>query len=526
MKKRTALFFFAAAVLMYLRLMHQVSFFPPFFEGEEAQSLDLAKGTCEYAAYTHSWWASVKGGAIEYNKGYAWALVPFYLHYGYDVRLITYILPVFFSLFIAAFFTLFRKAYPRSSLLSFALLALYAVLCLCLRRYKWHTLTYLTAVSVYLYFLPKYCTGYSALAERLIKAVAVFLFAASCYFYFGGFLYAIPFFALIVMFSTKAQRKKEFELACLAFIAFVPFFVWIYNVNDLWGLRIREEMAFVQKLFSHAGLLRRWWSIRDFFYTLYLSVPFLGLFIAGVVASYRRIRRGDRFALVNATLFVGVWGLQVILEGVNNPDQLNWSMIPVMGVLLIGADALITTLRDRLKGGIVIAALLVILAGWNELRFYLPLNRDAIYQPYIHDRDTMTQAALVLRMINEDDSGAVQYYLPDPSVPTAEGGFNYSVSLIRVDYAPALKRVVFFKGEEDLRRRILSQPRNMWAVIYMSVDIKPDGSTAKDPIDVPLLGQMPEVIHPYEDVYRIPFLVRKFKLRPDQAPELAAPAPF
>jgi len=204
---------------MYLRLMHQVSFFPPFFEGEEAQSLDLAKGTCEYAAYTHSWWASVKGGAIEYNKGYAWALVPFYLHYGYDVRLIPYILPVFFSLFIAAFFTLFRKAYPRSSLLSFALLALYAVLCLCLRRYKWHTLTYLTAVSVYLYFLPKYCTGYSALAERLIKAVAVFLFAASCYFYFGGFLYAIPFFALIVMFSTKAQRKKEFELACLAFIA-------------------------------------------------------------------------------------------------------------------------------------------------------------------------------------------------------------------------------------------------------------------------------------------------------------------
>lgn len=518
MNRRTAVFFGAAALLIYLRLMYRVSYFPPFFEGEEAQSLDLAKSTCEYAAYTHSWWESVKGGVIEYNKGYAWALVPFYLHFGYDVRLITYILPVFFSIFLAGFFTLFRKAYPKSSLLSFAIVALYSVLCVCLRRYKWHSVIYLTAISVYLYFLPKYYDLGSAVRERCIKALALLLFAVSCYFYFGGFMYTVPFFILIVILGSKAQRRVELAAACVGMVAFLVFFAAIYNINDLWGLRIREEMAFVQKIFSHGGLDRRWWSIRDFFFTLYLSVPFLAMFAVGLVASVRRMWRGDRFALVNTVLFLYMWIFQVILEGVNNPDQLHWSMIPVLGVLLVGADVILVAIRDNVRGGSIIGALLVLLVGWHEMSYYLQVNRDAIYQPYIQDRNTMTQAALVLRMIKEDDSDSVQYYLPDPSVTSANGGFDYSVSLLRVDYAKALSRVVFFKSEEDLRKRLLVQRRDKWAVVYLSVDMKPDAKDAMDPAEAPLLGMSPEIIHPYADVYEIPFLVRKYRLRPGSSP--------
>jgi len=96
---RTWVFFIGCAALIYLRLLYHSSFFPSFFEGEEAKSLDLAKSTYDFAQYTHSWWRSIKGGAIEYNKGYSWALLLFYLHFGYDVRLITYILPVFYGIF-------------------------------------------------------------------------------------------------------------------------------------------------------------------------------------------------------------------------------------------------------------------------------------------------------------------------------------------------------------------------------------------------------------------------------------------
>ena len=64
--------------MLYLRLEYQASYFPPYFEGEEGSMLDLAKATSDYAAYSHSWWPAFTGGLIDYNKGYAWALVPFY----------------------------------------------------------------------------------------------------------------------------------------------------------------------------------------------------------------------------------------------------------------------------------------------------------------------------------------------------------------------------------------------------------------------------------------------------------------
>ena len=167
MSRRTLVFFCSAAVLLYLRLMYRASYFPAFFEGEEAKVLDLAKDTCDFAAYMGSWWEAFIGGVIEYNKGYAWFLVPFYLVFGYDVRIITYVLPVIFCLLCATFFTLYRKTYPKSSLLSFVLIGLFSVLCVALRRYKWHTVTYIPAISIYLYFLPEFYKG-DFLLERAL----------------------------------------------------------------------------------------------------------------------------------------------------------------------------------------------------------------------------------------------------------------------------------------------------------------------------------------------------------------------
>jgi hypothetical protein len=117
-------------------------------------------------------------------------------------------------------------------------------------------------------------------------------------------------------------------------------------------------------------------------------------------------------------------------------------------------------------------------------------------------------------MIRDDDSGSVQYYLPDPSVPEADGGFDYSVSLLRADFAEAFSRVIYFKNEGDLRRKLSVQRKDKWAVVYMSVAEKPEGKDSVDPAEVPLLGQKPVIIHPFEDVYGIPFLVRSFRLLP------------
>jgi hypothetical protein len=518
MRPALGLFFLGAALLVYLRLMYHVSFFPAFFEGEEAKSLDLAKAAFEYARFTHSWWASFKGGALEYNKGYAWPLIPFFIWFGYDVRIIMFVLPAFFSLFLAAFFAVYRRTYPRGSLLSFVLMVLFSVLCLSLRRYKWHSLTYVAALSVYLFFMPRFYGGLTARQGRWLKVLAVFLFAGSSFLYFGGMVYAVPFFGLVFYFSSREQRRRELWIGTLALGVVALLFAGAYNYNDLWSVRIREEFQYILDDFTLDGLRERWWATRDFFFTVDLTLPFLGLFLVGLVASLRRIRRGDNFALINLVLLLSLWAFELSIQGLNNPDQLNWSMIPLLGVLLIGSDTVLAWLRDRFRYGVPIGAALVALLGWSEMRHYLVINRETSYQPYVGERNTMTQAALVLMMIRDHPADNVQYYLPAPTVPVSEGGFDYRVSLMRVDFRPAIDRVLFFRNPEGLRWMLYSQPAGTKAMVYESVGELAEHKDihvpedAMDPAHIPLLYQRPTVIHPYRDIYRIDFMVREFQM--------------
>jgi hypothetical protein len=508
LSRRTCIFFGITALLIYLRLMYRVSYFPAFFEGEEAKVLDLAKDTCDYAAYTHSWWQAFVGGFIEYNKGFTWALVPFYLVFGYDVRLITYILPVFFALLCAAFFTIYRKAYPRSSLLSFVIVALFSVLCVALRRYKWHTVAYIPAISVYLYFLPEFYKGPFFMREGWRKALALLLFVVSCYLYFGSFIYALPFVALLFFFSAKLRRPRELAVGCAFTVLCAAAFSYFCYTTDRWRVRIHEEVGSILIGFSRRGLELRGYALKEFFFTHQLSLPYLILFVVGLYTSVRRSLRGDRFALISVVLFTPLFLFQMAISGLNNPDQLNWLMIPLLGILLTGADQILVPLRDKVRYGTIIGAVIACSVGWTEWNHYLPLNRDAGYQSYIQDRNTRTQLSLVLRMIRDDDSGTVQYFLPAASVPESSGGFNYEIALLRLDYVDAFIKVTYFASDDDLRRRLLAVPKNKTAVAFLSVGYPDPGE--KDTLNMPLLGQQPDIIHPYEDVYEIPFLVRKF----------------
>ncbi|HZZ18758.1 MAG TPA: hypothetical protein VFE25_05290 [Opitutaceae bacterium] len=519
MKARTWIFFWAAALLLYLRLEYRALYFPIYFEGEEAKVLDLAKATCDYAAYSHSAWVAFVGGIAEYNKGYAYFLIPFYRHFGYDVRLITYILPVFFSLFCATLFTIYRKAYPKSSLLSFLLVAFFSVLCLSLRRYKWHSVMYPAALSIYFYFLPQFQTGISAVRARCLKVLAALVWVFSCYLYFGCFIYFFPFLILLHFFNNRAQRRRAAVVTCVGLVLFALSFSAACYYDAVWRERIKEEFQYILADFSFHGLQQRWWATRDFFFTLDLSTPYLLLFTVGAVATYHRIRRGDRFALINGTILACLWAFELLIQGLNNADQLNWSMIPLLGVLLMGADEFLIPLRERVRGGAVIGLFVALLVVSNELDHYVIINRETPYQPGVQPRNIMTQAALVLMLIRDDDSGAAQYYLPDPSVPQTRGGFDYNVSLMRVDFQRALSKVTFYTSEEDLRAKLARQPITKRAVAYLSVGEIPGGDNPVDQATVGLLGEQPAIIHPYASIYGIEYLVRRFSLHP------GAPAP-
>ncbi|HZZ19382.1 MAG TPA: hypothetical protein VFE25_08435, partial [Opitutaceae bacterium] len=172
----TCCFLLGTALLIYLRMMYHVTYFPAFFEGEESKVLDLAQGTVVFHDYFGSWWMCLTGGFIEYNKGFSWLFVPLYMVFGYDVRLIMFVMPAITGTLVAIFLTFYRKTHPRSSLFSFFLVAVFSLLCVCMRRYKWHPVAYMAAISVYLYFLPHFYKGAFFLGNKARRIVAVLIY--------------------------------------------------------------------------------------------------------------------------------------------------------------------------------------------------------------------------------------------------------------------------------------------------------------------------------------------------------------
>jgi len=348
---RSWVFFAVIALLFFARLQYRASYFPVFFEGEEAKVLELAKDTNICAANSGSWWEAFRGGVIEYNKGFFWVLVPLYQIFGYDVRLITTVLPIIFSLLCAAFLTLYRKTHPKGSALSFVLILVFSVLCVAMRRYKWHTVSYIPAIAVYLYFLPQYYHGRFPLGDRARKALALGLIGLSLYLYFGSILYAVPFSVLVFFFSSKANRRRELVFGAVCLVGFSLVFASIYHSTGDWRQRVHEELNSIAIGFTHDGMIFRWYSLKEFLYENQLSLPYLILFVTGLATGLVKAIRGDRFALITLVLFVPLFVFQSALSGLNNPDQLNWLMIPLLGVILIGADQILTVIRDRVPRG-------------------------------------------------------------------------------------------------------------------------------------------------------------------------------
>ncbi len=531
--QRTALLFLAAAGVLYARLLYQADYFPPFHGGEQEQPLIAAQGAFESARDTGSLKGVLVDGFGSYNKGYVWALMPLYGMFGYDTRILIYAMPVFFAAFLGAMFVLYRAAYPRASFLAYILVAVMAVLCDCLRRTKWHTISYLPPLAILVFFMPEWLPGMAPRRRTAARLAGAGGFALACHLYFGCFLYAGPFLILAALLGRRAgwwERGRRGALwAVGAFLgALAAAFAYFCNVNPVWSLRIRGEMDYLAGVLTRDGLMDRWTSLGDYYWRGMLSPPYLVIYIAGLAVLCSRARRRDAFAIIVLVMYGTLWAFHIVLEGVDNPDQLNWTMIPALLVILAGADFLVALVRRRVPWGGVLAFLLVLVVAWREVYRYPDYTRDYANEFWTQMRDPSSEAALVLRMVSEDRSGRVRYFLPSPSVPLLDGGFDYEFILGRADFAEGLSRVTFFNDEADLRRKILLGPRDRWAVVYLSAMYAPDGIGLDHPETSRgrYLDMDPEVVSPYWDVYRDAFEIRKFKVRPAQlAPRPLAGSP-
>jgi hypothetical protein len=371
-------------------------------------------------------------------------------------------------------------------------------------------MSYPAVFSFYLYFLPHFCAYRLPFSKVQIRLWAVLLFVTSCFFYFGNIIYAVPalFFALCL--DVKRDWKFKVLLAGLGLVVIVAVTSCAFILSQVWTDRLINITLSTRQLLSPDKLEIRMGSVQNLFAVLF-SPPFQILAGLGFIVSFVRMLKSDRLASINLVLFGWTYVIQFLLHGGSNLDSLNWSMLPLFGILLAGSDVLFCALRDRIRFAGILFAIPVILVWWNEFRLYPLLNQRIPYQQCIYPQDTTTQAALVLRMIKEDGSGLVHYYLPDPSVPVEQGGFNYANNLMRVEFKEAFSRVTFFKSLEDLREKRTVPREQNHAVAYLSV---PEGNPPDEDRDKKsVLAEWPfEMIHPYESIYRIRFNVRKYSV--------------
>lgn len=412
------------AALVYLRLLYQVSWFPPFVDGEEANGLVMAQGLTESVRAGHSWWQVLALGASEYNKGYGWALIPFYSIFGYDLRLYFYGVTAALALLCGAFYLVFRRAHPQGSLAGFVVVTAFPLLALAVRRYKWHSLDYLAALAVYVYFLPEVLGRPPQAGDWRWRLAGAGLFGVACFFYFGAALYIVPWAVLVIWFEGRRHGRRLLRYGAGAVALAAATGAALHAWNGLWRSRVQTVIAEAIQTYRAPGLHLRQASVVEYF-KWFSTPPYTVLLFAGLGSGLYRMWRGHAFAQVTLVLFALLWGFQLAIGGINNADQMNWSMIPLLGILLLGAEALLGPLGRAGRAGRWVAWVLAAGVFAHELRTFPEVNSRFFLQPYLAKNNTRAQAALLVRDLAEHGEPGTRYLLPAAAWPEDDGGFSY-----------------------------------------------------------------------------------------------------
>jgi hypothetical protein len=455
-------------VLALIRLWYECEYFPPYLYGEEAKLLDSAKRICTIWARDGIGLGQFVAECLEYDKGYSWFALPMYAWFGYDGRIPVLVVSTAVAISLGLMYSIYRTYRLQSHCWAGIVLAVcLAILAVCVRRYKWHTVSYFSILAVYIYFIPAWVAVRGSM-RRLLRIAAIAVFAASIFFYFGAVVFSLPFMALALYEYCNRQKRVRLTWIVSAGLIAIFSFVLLYRLNPVWAFRVDISLESIRQIFDPEMLAHRVRTLGTFF-SNYLTPIVTSILLVGVVSLGRGFRHGT-FARVTLVLFAYSFLLQFLIEGADNPDWINWCIIPLLMTLLAGCDALYCWARSygATAGRAVVLFLLVLAA--LELRRYPALSLAARHQEHAVPTSSRAQVALIIRSIVKAEDPNLVYFLPAPEIPEDQGGFLYDTSLIREDWADAWKQVRWFSDLQDLREQLRSLPAESRAVAFLGVN--------------------------------------------------------
>jgi hypothetical protein len=402
-----------------------------------------------------------------YNLGLGLLFYPLFEWLGYSTLLSKQLTILLWGTIVLALFVLFSRLHGGvNSPLIFIPAALFCWILPSLRTYTWHVGAAVAAVAVY-FLVAAIVTKGSARTRVVYAAIGVVLYLVGLSAYHAAVLFLPPLAVILVVSYAVGWRPDALAgrivLVCLPLLAGAAGFVLQQEVAAPLQGRLQYELAKKAHIetwrWNPADNALRSWD--NFFYSFLArdaSPPMRVLFLTGICLCIRSFRTSV-FKRTTLLLFLILYGVQWPLWGHGDWSQNCYTVIPILGILLVALRGLQNVLGLIRQRTAYAAAVGVLTAGIGiaeyEHYFDAGLFYDRHYKqdPY----DTKTQLTMALRDVvetrKEDDD--VVFFMPtlhglkQPVSYNAQGLEWRNPRLRQV-----LEHVRFFNSPADLAARV------------------------------------------------------------------------
>jgi hypothetical protein len=402
-----------------------------------------------------------------YNIGLGLLFYPVFEWLGYSTVLAKQLTILLWGAIVMALFVLFSRLYGGlNSPLIFVPAALFSWILPSLRTYTWHVGAAVAAVAVYFLAAAVLSKG-SGRTRGIYAAIGVVLYLVGLSAYHAAALFLPPLVLILAVSYAVGWRPDpvagRIVLVCIPLLTAAAGYVVQQEVAA--PLRGRLEYEIVRK--EHTETWRWNWadnalrSWDNFFYSFLAydaSLPVRVLFLTGLCLCIRSFRTSV-FKRITLVLFVVMYGVQWPLWGHGDWSQNCYTVIPILGILLVGLRGLQSVLgaiKHRATYAAAVGVLTAIIGVVEYEHYYdaaLFYDRHYKQDPF----DTKTQLTMALRDAREalDEDEDIVIFMPTlhgqkQTVSYNAAGLEWrNPALIRV-----LEHVRFFNSHSDLATRV------------------------------------------------------------------------
>jgi hypothetical protein len=401
-----------------------------------------------------------------YNVGLGLLFYPFFEQFGYRALLAKQLTILLWGGLLVAVFVLFSLLHRGvNNPLVFLPVVLFSWILPSLRTYTWHVGAAIAATAVYFLAAAILAKG-PARRQVALAAVGVVLYVIALSTYHATLLF-LPVLAAILAASWLAgwradRRAGLVALLCLPLVAVATGYVVRQEEAAPLPQRLRYEIIQKTQLETPNwnladNALRSWDNFFHAFLGHDASLVMRVLFLSGIVLCIRSFRTSV-FARTSLVSFVTVYAVQWPLWGHADWSQNCYTIIPLVGILLVALRGLENTVAlipsPRIYRAVLVGLTLGISAVEYRHYFAAGLFYDRHYKQDAYD--TRNQLTLALRDVQRSaEEGDRLLFMPALQGP--QQGVSYRTHDLEWKnprLVQTLENVRFFDSAHDLGERV------------------------------------------------------------------------